>query len=47
MKFNFPIVSHHVGGRAETLRLPILGDFEYDKISVLYEVYKTAFDQIQ
>ena len=44
--FKFPIVSHHVGGRAGTRALPLLAHFEFDIISVLYEADETALDQM-
>ena len=45
-KFNFPLVSHHIGGRAGTRTFPILDTFEHDIINVLYEADQTALDQM-
>ena len=44
--FKFPIVSHHVGGRAGTRALPLLAHFEFDIVSVLYEADDTALEQM-
>ena len=43
-KFNFPLVSHHIGGRAGTRTFPILDTFEHDINNVLYEADQSALD---
>jgi FkbM family methyltransferase len=43
----FPIVSHHVGGRGGTRYLPLMGVFEKDIISVLYEADESTIDDMK